>query len=62
MMKSTKATVSAAHLDYAYWCGKIHNSNPWTAPIPHLVYDFWNSDPEAFQLSEISTDDRNMML
>jgi hypothetical protein len=62
MTKSTKATVSAAHLDYAYWCGRIHDSKSWTAPIPHLVYDFWTSDPAAFQLSAISTDDRNMML
>lgn len=60
--KPAKETFSAAHLDYAYWFNKIQNTHSWTAPIPHMAYDFWTSDPSAFQLSRISADDRNMML
>ena len=60
--KSTEETVHAGHVDYAYWCSRIHNSKSWTAPIPHLEHDFWNSDPSACQLSGISTGDRNLML
>jgi len=52
----------AGHVDYTYWCSKMYSSEPWAGPIPHLAYNFWNSDPSAFQLSAISTDDRNLML
>ena len=60
--KSAKEAVPVGRVDYAYWCSRIHNSKSWTAPIPHLPFDFWDSDPSAFQLSRISAEDRNMML
>ena len=59
----TKPTAeSSGHVNYVYWHNKIHNPELWNTPIPRLAYNFWNSDPSAFQLSGISTDDRNLML
>lgn len=60
--KLTKETLPPGHIDYAYWYSRIHNSGSWSAPIPHQAFDFWNSEPSAFQLSRVSADDRNMML